>query len=85
METTELARRVEADTDDVLATLPLVRENDQLVARLFDQLVDLLLEGILLDLRRDLVDGRLTAAQYAVELSRLATQARAAGLLDNRS
>ena len=81
METTELARRVAADTDDVLATLPLVRENDELVGHLFHQLVDLLLEGILLDLRHQLVDGRLTASEYAAELTRLATQARAAGLL----
>lgn len=81
METTELARRVAEDTDDVLATLPLVRENADLVGHLFHQLVDLLLEGILLDLRNDLVDGRLTAGQYAVELARLATQARAVGLL----
>ena len=83
METTELARRVAADTDDVLGTLPLVRENDALVAHLFHQLVDLLLEGILCDLRGQLVDGDLTASQYAVELARLATQARAVGLLDS--
>ena len=83
METTELARRVAADTDDVLATLPLVRENDDLVAHLFHQLVDLLLEGLLLDLRRQLIDGDLTASEYAVELARIATQARAAGLLND--
>ena len=81
MESTEVAKRVASDTNDVLATIPLVRGNDQLTDHLFSQLVDLLLEGILVDLRRELADGHISAAEYANELSELARQCRTVGLL----
>lgn len=81
MESTEVARRVASDTDDVLATVPLVRGNQQLTDHLFSQLVDLLLESILVDLRSELSDGRITAAEYATTLSELARQCRTVGLL----
>ena len=71
--------------DDVLATLPLVRENERLTTHLYDQLVDLLLESMLVDLRADLAEGRLSPADYAAELASLAGQCRAAGLLDQRA
>ena len=77
-----MARRVESETQDVLATISFVRENPPLTERLFDQLVDLLLEGVLVELRSQLGDGTLTAADYAAELATLATQCRAVGLLD---
>lgn len=76
-----MARRVASDTDDVLATLPLVSGNRHLTDHLFEQLVDLLLEGMLVDLRRLLHDGHLTASEYGEELATLATQCRTAGLL----
>jgi hypothetical protein len=81
MESTEVAKRVASDTDDVLATVPLVCGNQQLTDHLFSQLVDLLLEGILVDLRRELADGRINAAEYASTLSELARQCRSVGLL----
>jgi hypothetical protein len=85
METTDVARRVAAELDDVLATIPLVRENERLTTHLFDQLVDLLLESVLVDLRADLASGRLTATEYAVQLTTLAGQCRATGLLQQRA
>jgi hypothetical protein len=76
-----LATDVDRELDDALSTLWLVRGNEQLSARLADQVVDLLLERILLDLRTDLVAGKLTANSFATELARLADQCRAVGLL----
>jgi hypothetical protein len=81
METREVARRVAAETQDVLATISFVRENPPLTERLFDQLVDLLLEGVLVDLREQLSSGLLTATEYASELTTLAAQCRTVGLL----
>jgi hypothetical protein len=72
---------VDRELDDALSTVWLVRGNDQLSGRLFEQVVDLLLERILLDLRGELVAGRLTASTFANELARLADQCRAVGLL----
>lgn len=82
METTEVAKRVANDIDDVLATIALVRENPRLVDHLFDQLVDLLLESSLVELRTRLADGELSAGQYADALAQLAIQCRSAGLLE---
>ena len=82
MERSDVASRVSADTDDVLATIPLVAANERLSGHLFDQLVDLLLEGILVGLRGDLADGRLTAQEFADELATLASQCRRVGLLE---
>lgn len=76
-----MARRVASDTDDVLATIPLVAGNAHLTDHLFEQLVDLLLEGMLVDLRRTLADGVISAAEYRDELANLAIQCRSAGLL----
>jgi hypothetical protein len=72
---------VDRELDDALSTVWLVRGNPQLSGRLFDQVVDLLLERILLDLRTELVAGRLTANSFAAELATLADQCRAVGLL----
>jgi hypothetical protein len=81
METRDVARRVEAETQDVLATISFVRANPALTDRLFEQLVDLLLEGVLVDLRAQLAAGELTPASYASELATLAGECRAVGLL----
>lgn len=76
-----LVTDVDRELDDALGTLWLVRGNAQLSERLFDQVVDLLLERILLDLRTDLVAGTLTATGFANELAALADQCRLVGLL----
>ena len=81
MEPRRVAERVDVDIDDVLATLPLVHDNGRLTDRLFDQLVDLLLESSLLDLRARLLEGDLSAADYGHELAELARQCRTVGLL----
>ena len=77
-----MAKRVANDTSDVLATLPLVSGNPHLTDHLFEQLVDLLLEGMLVDLRGKLNQGVITSGEYASELATLAAQCRAVGLLD---
>jgi len=77
-----VAKRVANDTADVLATIPLVSGNTHLTDHLFEQLVDLLLEGMLVDLRSQLVQGVITSGEYASELASLAAQCRAVGLLD---
>src|SRR5687767_2035059 len=76
-----LASRILSEQDDVLATLQLVRDDGELTDRLFEQLVDLLIEGMFLDLRRQHLDGRLTRSEYVNELARLADSCRNAGLL----
>lgn len=81
MERPSLVTDVDRELDDALSTLWLVRGNERLSARLFDQIVDLLLERTLLDLRGQLVAGELTANGFATELARLADQCRAVGLL----
>ena len=81
MERQNLVTDVDRELDDALSTLWLVRGNEQLSTRLFDQVTDLLLERILLDLRSELVAGRLSATTFANELARLADQCRAVGLL----
>jgi hypothetical protein len=72
---------VDQELDDALATLWLVRENDQLAGRMFEQITDLLLERILLELRSELIAGHLTATSFADQLARLAEQCRHVGLL----
>jgi hypothetical protein len=69
------------EEDDLLGTIQLVRDDEDLVRRLFDQLVDLLVEGMFLELRQQYLAGELTRADYVEELSDLAAQCRRAGLL----
>ena len=76
-----VATDVDRELDDALSTVWLVRGNEQLSTRLFDQVVDLLLERILLDLRTELVAGRMTAVEFANQLAKLADQCRTVGLL----
>ena len=76
-----LRARVGQEEDDLLGTIQLVRDDDDLVHRLFDQLVDLLVEGMFLDLREQYLGGGLSRAAYVEQLSDLAAQCRRAGLL----
>jgi hypothetical protein len=76
-----LVQRVGQEQDDVLGTLQLVRGDDVLETRLFDQLVDLLVEGLFLDLRQSYLDGKVERDEYVEELARLADLCREAGLL----
>lgn len=76
-----LVSRIGQEQDDVLCTIQLVRGNEQLERRLFDQLVDLLVESMFLELRQRYLDGTVTRDEYVDELSQLADQCRAAGLL----
>ena len=76
-----LIERVGAEQDDVLCTIQLVDGDSGLQGRLFDQLVDLLVEGMFLDLRRAYLAGDLERDRYVDELSALADQCRNVGLL----
>jgi len=80
-----LATDVDRELDDALSTIWLVRGNEHLSERLFDQVTDLLLERILLGLRTRLVAGEITASDFANELARLADQCRHVGLLSPES
>lgn len=76
-----LIERVGAEQDDVLCTIQLVQDDDALQRRLFDQLVDLLVEGMFLGLRRRYLAGELERDRYVHDLSTLAEQCRGVGLL----
>jgi hypothetical protein len=78
---TRLMKRVAAEQDDVLCTIQLVEGDSALQGRLFDQLVDLLVEGMFLDLRRAYLAGDIERDRYVDELSALADQCRHVGLL----
>jgi hypothetical protein len=73
--------RVAREQDDVLETIQLVGGDEPLRDRLFDRLVDLLVEGVFLQLRREYLDGELDRERYVEELAALADQCRTAGLL----
>jgi len=76
-----LLQRVSREQDDILGTLQLVRGDDLLEARLFEQLVDLLVEGLFLELRQSYLGGSVDREDYVEELARLADLCRDAGLL----
>jgi hypothetical protein len=76
-----LIERVGAEQDDVLCTIQLVEGDEALQGRLFDQLVDLLVEGMFLDLRRAYLAGDVDRDRYVEDLSALADQCRNVGLL----
>ena len=76
-----LIERVDAEQDDVLGTIQLVSGDGVLQGRLFDQLVDLLVEGMFLNLRRAYLAGEIDRDRYVQELSALADQCRDVGLL----
>ncbi len=76
-----LVSRVADEQDDILSTIQLVSGDPVLEDRLFDQLVDLLVEGMFLDLREDYLEGDLERDQYVEFLAGLADSCRTAGLL----
>jgi hypothetical protein len=76
-----LVERVSGEQDDLLATLQLVPYASSLSRRLFDQLVDVLVEAMFLGLREEFASGRLSRAGYVEELSLLADRCRVQGLL----
>lgn len=77
----QLVQRVRQEQDDVLGTLQLVSGDDLLEGRLYDQLVDLLVEGLFLELRKRYLEGGLVREAYVEELGQLADLCRDAGLL----
>lgn len=76
-----LATRVADEQDDILGTIQLVDGDDALQDRLFDQLVDLLVEGMFLDLREGYLAGSIEREAYVDQLSDLAERCRSRGLL----
>ncbi len=76
-----LVTRVADEQDDILSTIQLVGHDDELRERLFEQLVDLLVEAMFLDLREQYLGGAVTREVYVEDLSSLAAQCRVAGLL----
>ena len=76
-----LVSRVSDEQDDVLGTIQLIEGDDGLQDHLFEQLVDLLVEGMFLDLREEYLRGALDRAGYVDSLAELADRCRNAGLL----
>ena len=76
-----LVTRVADEQDDILSTIQLVGGDPDLHDRLFDQLVDLLVEGMFLELREDYLAGRVERDRYVQSLADLADRCRQAGLL----
>jgi hypothetical protein len=76
-----LIERVAAEQEDVLCTIQLVQGNDELEDRLYEQLVDLLVEGMFLELRAAYLGGDVARDVYVTELSSLAEHCRSMGLL----
>ncbi len=79
-----LVREVGEELDDVLASLQLVRGDNLLEDRLFGQLVDLLVEGMFLDLSQQFRSGDQGREAYIAELGALVEMCRVAGLLPLR-
>lgn len=76
-----LVHRVAEEQDDVLGTIQLVDGDEALEDRLFEQLVDLLVEGMFLDLRDGYLAGSLSRDAYVDQLGDLAERCRSVGLL----
>ena len=76
-----LVTRIADEQDDILGTIQLIDEDRQLQDRLFGQLVDLLVEGMFLDLRESYLDGTVGRDDYIEQLSDLADRCRSMGLL----
>jgi hypothetical protein len=76
-----LMDRVAGEQDDVLCTLPLVDHDVDLRDRMWGQLVDLLVESMFLDLRREFLAGDLDRETYVAALTELADRCRSVGLL----
>ena len=67
---TEIARQVAQDVDDVLDGILLLGAVDQPVDRLFDKLVDLLVESLFLTLREEMTSGALSRVEFVTMAAR---------------
>ena len=76
-----LIARVASEQEDVLCTLQLCGHDDELRDRLWGQLVDLLVEGMFLELRRAYLRGELDREAYVDQLTTAAERCRSVGLL----
>jgi len=76
-----LANRVAEEQDDILGTIQLIDGDARLEDRLYEQLVDLLVEGMFLTLREEYLDGAMARDEYVGLLADLADRCRKAGLL----
>lgn len=83
--TDRLASQIRRDQDDVLASIQVLGPDVDGFDRLFDRLVDLLIEGLFVDLRRRFALGELDRETFTEEVTALARDCRAAGLLPLRS
>ncbi|MBI2168080.1 MAG: hypothetical protein HYU28_01065 [Actinobacteria bacterium] len=66
--------------DDLLRTAWTVRRNDDVLAELFDRLADVCLEQLFLDLEFRHIVHELDDDEYFLEVARLITQCRTAGI-----
>lgn len=66
--------------DDLLRTAWAVRRNDEASRELFDRLAEVCLEQLFLDLEFRHVVHELTDDEYVLEVARLITQCRTAGI-----
>lgn len=76
-----LVSRVSEEQGDILGTIQLVVGDAQLQDRLFDQLVDLLVEGMFLDLREAYLAGEFDHDGYVAAVTDLADRCKDSGLL----
>ncbi len=76
-----LTTRVSEEQGDILGTIQLIDGDESLQDRLFEQLVDLLVEGMFLDVRDDYLAGALDHDGYVAAVSDLAEKCREGGLL----
>jgi len=80
----QMVREVGEEQDDVLASIQLVRGDRSLEDRLFEQLVDLLIEGMFVELRQAYLMAEMTSDAYVAELGILVDALSGAGLLPLR-
>lgn len=76
-----LVNRVVEEQDDILGTIQLIDGDPELQDRLYEQLVDLLVESMFLDLREDHLAGATDRDEYVAALAALADRCRRVGLL----
>lgn len=76
-----LVSRVAGEQGDILGTIQLIAGDRDLEDRLFEQLVDLLVEGMFLDVRDEYLAGDLDHEGYVEAIADLADRCKASGLL----
>ncbi|MBI1843353.1 MAG: hypothetical protein HYR89_01860 [Actinobacteria bacterium] len=80
MSVVEAHAQVNKQIDDLLATIYLVRDNNELVERLFDQLVNDLVELTFLETHLDFEEGVIDLRDFQEQIATLTRQCRAMGL-----